>query len=119
MSTPRNQNLALFLSVETFVRPNFSVLICRISALAALQRPLCTFNVLPVFSLDQAFSQSSNVFRSDASLTCSAEFLPFCYISRAPIRPFPPLLSRGFFGSNVHLLIPFCVLMRGYLVKVD
>lgn len=97
MSTPRNQNLALFLSVETFVRPNFSVLICTISALAALQRPLCTFNVLPVFSLDQAFSQSSNVFRSDASLMMSLALLSSClsaiYLEPHSLHFFYPVAS--------------------------
>ena len=72
-------NPGTFLKCRNFLRPIFSVLICAIRTLAALQKPLCNFNVffvgfrpiacssLPVFSLDQVFSHSPRVFSSNAT----------------------------------------------------
>ena len=92
-------NPGTFLKCKNFLRPIFSVLIYMIRALAALQRPLCSFNIffvgfgqiacsfLPFFSLDQNSFHSLRVFWSIANLiaalvlpiTCCSAVYPESY----------------------------------------
>ncbi len=89
-------NPGTFLECRNLLRLIFSVLIWTTRALAALLRLLCIFRVcfvgfgqmafsfLPVFSLDQASSQRSRVFCSNASLMVALARLTSCFSAVCP-----------------------------------